>query len=188
MLKVTGNIYPNKKKYHITLEVDSIYQGDLPIERSSELIKSAIHLQLKIPYNEIQRFDVSGIYPIINQNSVNTIISKVNDPLFEKHFRNGLNLVGTQNWEDAGNRLGVAFEILIKKILSPSIKISGNETLGNLIALMIKNNIFTKQEETLLWQANSSRRASSHDSSIFTNRTDYLKLFDAINLVVHKFF
>lgn len=76
----------------------------------------------------------------------------------------------------------------MKKILSPSIKISSGETLGRLITLMIRNYDFSKQEKILLWQANDGRKSSSHDSIIVTNRTDYLKLFDAISLIAHKFF
>lgn len=188
MLKVNGKYYPSGKRYSVILDVDSIYDMDIPIVKSSELIMSAIHLQLKIPYREIQRFDVSEICPIINQSSVDVIISKVNDPLFEKHLRNGLNLVGTSNWEDAGNRLGVSLEYLIKRTLPPNAKLNGKETLGKLITLLKNNSLISEQEFELLLEANDKRIVSSHCDELSPSREDYQRLFDAISLIVHKLF
>ncbi len=196
MLKVKGKYYPKTpygpdlrfpKNYEISLDVDSIYESDMPIQQSSDLIMSAIHIQLKVPYSELDNFfSVEEIIANINQSRIDFIIQTINNTDFERHLKNGLNLVNSSNWEDAGNRLGIALEVLFKLLYLKHNKLAPEGPLGSLITNSIKLGII--KEEQFLWKANEARKSSSHNTSRQPDTQDYLVIFTAIERLTLTYF
>lgn len=196
MLKVKGKYFPRTpwgpdlrfpKNYSVFLDTDSIYEDDMPIERSAELIMSAIHIQLRVPYSDFDNsFTVEEILLNIEESRISPIIEKVNDMNFEKHLKNGLNLVGSVNWEDAGNRLGVALEVMIKLLFLKDNKTAPETPLGNLIKAAVKQDVI--KNEAFIWEANEARKRSSHNTISGANKNDYSTIFIAIEKLSQTYF
>lgn len=193
MIKVVGNYYKRPLNireplnYEIFLEVDSIYETDMPIQQSNDLILSAIHLKYKISYFELDtHFSVDQIVAILDEDKLAFIKDKIQNDRFISSLDKGLNLSGTSNWEDSSNRLGVALEILIKlKLGSEKIPYSDKATQGQLIRICEDNGII---ERGALKNANIARISSSHDADRLPEKNDYLDVFNCIYYFVERCF
>ena len=197
MLSVEGiyylkneSIHGGGTKYNIVLDVDSISEEDMPIRRSDELILSQIHLIYNIPHGELAPyFQVTNITTIYPQEQIDSIMNFVQDSGFSKNFKQGLKLAYSPDFEDSGNRLGVALEILVTNILSlEKIPYKPKATLGTLLKILRGNVEIFSEDYQKFRTANESRIKSSHYKGDKFTKHDATNLADTIIYISETYF